>query len=53
MRYEVYDEEGRLFRRFWDKESAQKFMQQGWKLVTKVKHKEVKPTVETYGEARW
>jgi hypothetical protein len=53
MRYEVYDEEGKLFRRFWDKESAQKFMQQGWKLITKAKHVEAKPTAATHGEARW
>ena len=53
MRYEVYDEDGKLFRKFWTKEDAQKFMQQGWKLVTKAKNKEVKPTTEVYGEARW
>jgi hypothetical protein len=53
VRYEVYDDDGKLFRKFWDKESAQKFMQQGWKLVTKAKQKEVKPTPDTHGEARW
>lgn len=53
MRYEVYDEDGKLFRKFWDKHTAEKFMQEGWKLVTQPKRKEPKPTVETYGEARW
>jgi hypothetical protein len=53
MRYEVYDEEGKLFRKFWDKHQAQRFLQDGWKMVTKAKHKEPKPTPETHGEARW
>ncbi len=53
MRYEVYDEEGKLFRKFWDVHEAQKFLQPGWKMVTKAKHKEVKPTTETHEEARW
>ena len=51
MRYEVYDEEGKLFRKFWDKHEAEKFLQQGWKLIPKAKHKEPKPTVETHGAA--
>lgn len=53
MRYEVYDEDGKLFRKFWFREEAEKFVQGGWKLVTKAKHKEVKlkPTPETHGEA--
>jgi hypothetical protein len=53
MRYEVYDEEGKLFRKFWDRYEAEKFIQQGWKLVTKAKHREPKPTPETHGIARW
>lgn len=53
MRYEVYDEEGKLFRKFWNKWEAVRFMQPGWKLVTKSKVKEPKPTVETHGEALW
>jgi hypothetical protein len=53
MRYEVYDEEGKLFRKFWDRYEAEKFIQQGWKLITKAKHKEVKPTTETHGTALW
>ncbi len=53
MRYEVYDEDNKLFRKFWDRHEAQKFLQEGWKLITKAKPKEVKPTTETYGEARW
>jgi hypothetical protein len=51
MRYEVYDDEGNLFRKFWDEYSAQRFMQEGWKLV--IKAKQSKPSVETHGEARW
>lgn len=51
MRYEVYDEDNKLFRKFWDRFEAQKFLQPGWKLVTKAKHKEPKPTPETHGEA--
>ena len=53
MRYEVYDEDNKLFRRFWDKHEAQKFLQPGWKMVTKAKYKEPKPKAETHGEARW
>ena len=53
MRYEVYDEDNKLFRKFWDRHEAEKFMQKGWKLVTKAKHKEAKPTPETHGVARW
>ena len=53
MTYEVYDEEGKLFRKFWDRDTAQKFLQPGWKLVTKAKQKKVQPTTETHGEARW
>jgi len=54
MRYEVYDEEGKLFRKFWTKEEAQKYlMQDGWKLVIKAKPKEPKPNIVSHGEARW
>lgn len=53
MRYEVYDEEGKLFRKFHTKWEAVRFMQPGWKLVTKAKVKEVKPTEETHGRALW
>ena len=49
MRYEVYDEEGKLFRKFWDRADAERFLQPGWKLVTKAKHKEPKPTAATHG----
>jgi hypothetical protein len=51
MRYEVYDEDGKLFRKFWYREEAEKFVQAGWTLVTKAKHKDAKPTPETHGEA--
>jgi len=53
MRYFIYDEDDVLLRKFWDKESAQRFMQEGWKLVTQPKPKVVKPTTATHGEARW
>jgi len=53
MRYEVYDEDNQLFRRFWDKADAEKFLQEGWTLVVKPKQRIVKPTVETHGEALW
>lgn len=53
MRYWVYDDEGKLFRKFWDSHDAIKFLQPGWKLVTKAKEKKVYPTPEIYGEARW
>ena len=51
MRYEVYDENNKLFRKFWYREEAEKFVQNGWTLVTKAKHKDAKPTPETHGEA--
>lgn len=53
LRYEVYDEDNKLFRKFHDRAEAQKFLQEGWKLVTRAKCKEPVPTVETDGEARW
>ena len=53
MRYWVYDEEGVLLRKFWDKESAQRFLQTGWVLQVQPKPKAIKPTAELYGEARW
>ena len=53
MRYEIYDEENKLFRKFWERAEAEKFLQEGWKLVTKAKEKKVLPTPETHGEARW
>lgn len=53
MRFWVYDEEGNLLRKFWDKESAQRFLQEGWKVVVQPKPVIKKPTVEEYGEALW
>ena len=53
MRYEVYDEEGKLFRKFWDRAEAQKFLQPGWKMVTKQKHVPPVPNTVSHGEARW
>ncbi len=53
LRYEVYDEENRLFRKFSERAEAEKFLQAGWRMVTKAKYKEPTPTVETDGEALW
>lgn len=53
MRYWVYDEDGKLFRKFWGKYEAEQFLQEGWSLVVQPKQKVVKPTPETHGEARW
>lgn len=53
MRYEVFDEEGKLFRKFWEREQAEKFLQDGWTLVTQPKPKKKVPSTEEYGEARW
>jgi hypothetical protein len=53
MRYWVYDEEGKLFRKFHERYEAEKFIQPNWKLVTKPKDKKVLPTPETHGEALW
>lgn len=53
MRYLVYDEDGVLVRKFWDKESAQKFLQDGWRLSVLPKPSIKKPTTEEFGEARW
>ena len=51
MRFEVRDEDGKLFRTFWTRWEAARFLQPGWVLVEKAKHRETKPTAETYGEA--
>ena len=53
MRYWVYDEFDRLFRKFWDQHDAIKFLQPGWRLVVQPKDKPVKPNADTHGEARW
>jgi hypothetical protein len=53
MRFEVYDKENKLFRKFWTRWEAARFVQEGWTVVEKAKHKEAKPTPETHGEARW
>jgi len=51
MRYLVIDEDGKLLRKFWDKESAQRFLQDGWTLVIQPREKRVYPTPETHGKA--
>lgn len=53
MRYWVYDEDGKLFRKFWGQYEAEKFLQEGWRLHVEPKPKKKKPTVEEFGEARW
>ncbi len=56
MRYWVYDENGKLFRKFEYRDNAVKFLQAGWKLVVKPEVKPDKPaapTPETHGEAKW
>lgn len=53
MRYHVIDEDGKLLRKFWDKESAQRFLQAGWTLVVLPRVVVTKPTPETFGHARW
>ena len=53
MRYWVYDEDGKLFRKFWDKFSAQQFLQPGWSLVVQPKIVAAVPNIETHGEALW
>lgn len=53
MRFEVHDEDGKLFRKFWTRWEAMRFLQPGWTLVEKAKFRDVKPTPETHGEALW
>lgn len=51
MRYLVIDEDGKLLRKFWDKATAQRFLQDGWTLVIQPKPARVYPTPETHGKA--
>ena len=37
MRFEVYDEERKLFRKFWTRHEASQFIQPGWIIVEKAK----------------
>jgi len=37
MKYEVYDDQNKLFGKYWDIYVAQKFLQKGWKIVTKAR----------------
>jgi len=53
MRFWVYDDEGNLVRKFWDRHSAEKFLQEGWYMVVQPREKKQLPTPETHGEARW
>jgi hypothetical protein len=53
MLFWVYDDEGRLFRKFAFKDQATKFLQPGWQLVMQPKPRNIKPTIETHGKALW
>jgi hypothetical protein len=53
MRYLVVDEDGKLLRKFWDKESAQRFLQEGWTLIIQPRVVKPNPTPETHGRALW
>jgi len=53
MRYWVYDEDGVLLRKFYSKEEAEAFLQTYWHIIVQPKIKQVLPTPETHGEARW
>jgi len=53
MRFWVYDEDNVLVRKFWDKFSAEKFLQEGWHIEVQPIQKKQKPTPDTHGEARW
>lgn len=56
MRYWVYDEDGKLFRKFDNRETAIKFLLPNWKLVIKPAERPTKPeppSPDTHGEARW
>jgi hypothetical protein len=53
MRFWVYDDDGKLFRKFNYRDEAKKFLQDGWKLVVQPKQQRVLPTPESHGEARW
>ena len=50
MRFWVYDDEGKLFRKFAFKVEAQNFLQPGWKLVVQPKPIKKYPTPEEFGE---
>lgn len=53
MRFEVYDENNKLFRRFWTRWEAARFLQEGWKLVEKAKFRQAQPDTATHGAALW
>jgi hypothetical protein len=51
MRFWIYDDEGKLLRKFAFKVEAQHFLLPGFKLVIQPKQKMPKPTIEQFGEA--
>lgn len=51
MRFWVYDDEGKLFRKFAFKDQAKNFLQLGWLLVVQRKVRKTKPNIKTHGEA--
>ena len=53
MRFWVYDENNELIRKFDDRFSAEKFLQEGWRIEVQPIEKKPIPNTETHGEARW
>ena len=51
MRFWVYDDEGKLLRKFAFKDQAQTFLQDGYTLIIRPKKRKPKPTIETHGKA--
>lgn len=51
MRYLVYDEDDVLLRKFGDRESAQRYLQDGWRMVVLPRPSKKTPTIEEFGEA--
>ena len=57
MRFWLYDEDGVLLRKFWDKAAAERFLLPGYKIVTspivKLKKKSATELINLVGEARF
>lgn len=51
MRFWVYDDEGKLLRKFAFKVEAQNFLLPGWKLVIQPKQQIKTPSIDEFGEA--
>ncbi len=50
LRFHVYDDEGELFRKFYSKQDAEGFLQEGWKLVVIPKQKKAVQSFDDLGE---